>query len=199
MTRSSGSNARHSRTPRLRFCRCLRQKTLVPRLLPNSESRKTDCERRVQSSGASKREHPQQAPMTQIIRKRSRAAGRSSRQEQQAGAAGRSSRQEQERRYLLLLAAPAYCLFGNLRNRRNLWMDLLVEVGQGNRYYCEKGPDAYADTDGDVPRGRVAFIAFNLSDVAVADRGWRVSFPIAQHEVIIPSLGDVALRFLAMP
>src|SRR5258705_10073761 len=179
MTRSSGSNARHSRTPRLRFGHCLRQKTSEPSLLPNSESRKTGCERRLQSSEASKREHPQIAPMTQIY---------------ETGAG--SSRQEQERRYLLLPAAPAYCLF--LIGLICGWI-LLVEVGEGNRYYCEKGPDAYANTDGDVPCGRVALIAVNLSDVAVADRGWRVSLPIAQHELIIPSLGDVALRFLSIP
>jgi hypothetical protein len=36
---------------------------------------------------------------------------------------------------------------------RNSLSDLLVEVGDGDQYYCEKGPGSYADTNGDIPRG----------------------------------------------
>src|SRR5258705_12480964 len=101
MMRSSGSNARHSRTPRLRFGRCLRQNALVLSLLPNSESRKTDCERRLLSSEASKSETSTDCADYADSEEK---VSRSSRQDKEPV---KNSTQGQVSSFLLLPAAPA--------------------------------------------------------------------------------------------
>src|SRR6185369_17882286 len=44
----------------------------------------------------------------------------------------------------------------------------------------------------------MAFVALNLRNVAITDRGWRVGLPITQDEVIASSLADVTLCLLSI-
>ncbi len=59
----------------------------------------------------------------------------------------------------------------------------------------QEGPNTDTDSNGDISRSRMTLVFLDLRDVRVPNRSWRISFPIANHEVVFPGLGDVAFCF----
>ena len=64
-----------------------------------------------------------------------------------------------------------------------------------SEYRNKQSAGANPNADGQILRGRVPSVAIHLCHFGVADRRGRVRFPIAQDEVVVADLGNVALNF----
>ena len=74
----------------------------------------------------------------------------------------------------------------------------LIEVGYGDRDYREESANADAHTNGDIARSGVAPVAVDPGDIVVPNGGGGVGLSIAQHEVVVAGLGDVAFLLSAV-
>jgi hypothetical protein len=66
-----------------------------------------------------------------------------------------------------------------------------IEMGDRNCYSQEQRSHTNANADSDISGGRMAPVFLDLRDVRVQDCARRISFPIANDEVVVARLGYV--------